>query len=245
MVDTNMLAYGSSPFAQSEVRGGHDAATKLKRLEEMANAGGAANSYGSPDLALAQMSQLQRKQLDKDGDGIFSAAELAASGFSSVGAAAPAKSSLPRSAAPKLPPQSIERHVYQAREDSPVSFTFSSTCPPAGKGPFSVNVLQHRQPELFAGGGAAAAASYIEKPSTGSSLPRTRDKSTALASLEKNAPVARFSTVKQGFGIASELQRATRIAELHAKPLNNDNGTLLHHPVLGTVIVQKTNAPPR
>ena len=39
------------------------------------------SSFGNTDMALAQMSQLQRRQMDKDGDGQLSAAELTAHGF--------------------------------------------------------------------------------------------------------------------------------------------------------------------
>jgi len=39
------------------------------------------SSFGSADLALSQMSQLQRRQMDADGDGTLSAAELSAHGF--------------------------------------------------------------------------------------------------------------------------------------------------------------------
>lgn len=40
------------------------------------------SSFSGVDMALANMSQLQRKQLDKDGDGQYSAAELKAYGIS-------------------------------------------------------------------------------------------------------------------------------------------------------------------
>ena len=38
-------------------------------------------AFQNADLALAQMSQLQRRQMDKDGDGKLSDAELRANGF--------------------------------------------------------------------------------------------------------------------------------------------------------------------
>ena len=53
------------------------------------------DSFSNADLALAQMSQLQRRQMDKDGDGNLSDAELRANGFDTdmkvdnVGAYAP------------------------------------------------------------------------------------------------------------------------------------------------------------
>ena len=46
------------------------------------------STYDDNSLALSQMSQLQRRQLDKDGDGILEADELAAHGFSTKGAPA-------------------------------------------------------------------------------------------------------------------------------------------------------------
>lgn len=38
-------------------------------------------SFDGPDMMLAQMSQLQKRQMDKDGDGKLSDAELRANGF--------------------------------------------------------------------------------------------------------------------------------------------------------------------
>lgn len=201
-------------------------------LETMASAGGADEvAFSNPDLALAQMSKLQRKQLDKDGDGQFSAAELAASGFSGVGA-----TSGPPLAKPQEPMNVMTkavmrpapaRNVYVSRKDSPVTFVYSAKpgeAPPAGMGPFSVNAFCTRRPDLFTGRGASAATPQI--PQGG--LPRSRDKPSALSQLDKNTPPPPPPPKPE----------VKRMEELQTKQMS-ENQTMVMHPVLGPVVVNR------
>ena len=86
------LADGYNPIGNySDHKSGQDAEShaRIANYKSFAASGGAANSaHANPDMALSQMSKLQKKQLDTDGDGVIEADELQAMGFSGAGAQA-------------------------------------------------------------------------------------------------------------------------------------------------------------
>jgi len=103
------LSDGYNPIAQyGGVKGGQtlELHNKLKRQEQQRKAAELAASgqgnkfaataaHNTAELALSQMSQLQKRQMDKDGDGTLSAAELASNGMGSY--SSPGGAAMPRS----------------------------------------------------------------------------------------------------------------------------------------------------
>jgi hypothetical protein len=88
------LGQNYNPIAQYDVlsAGNLDAQAKVRRQQK----GTTETAYATNDLALSQMSKLQRSQIDRDGDGQFSATELAAHGFNAPVAPPQPQNNIPR-----------------------------------------------------------------------------------------------------------------------------------------------------
>lgn len=204
------------------------------------------------DLALAQMSKLQRKQIDKDGDGHFSAAELAAHGFSvGDGEAVTLHESETKQDASRSNVRMrgdgiwAGRGAFSHNKGAPAVLAMlppegsfatepaptQTTVPAAGMANYiRYNAFATRQPAHFSGSGAAPATAVgMEQQGA---LPRVRDKSLSPPEKPARPPP------KQGFGLATEDQKARREAELQVKSTAAQQ-RLVMHPVLGPVVVDK------
>lgn len=238
-----------NPFAQYDVKD-QQASAALKRVNRA-------------DTAIAQMSELQRNQLDKDGDGTFSAAELAAHGLS-VGAdtvsikntkaganRASRNNDIIRAAGDGVwtgrgafsrntgsPAMLASLPPSGARADLSQELT-QATVPAAGMSNYiKYNAFAIRRPDLFSGAGAESATTMATwEPVEPGVLPRSRDKSSITSEAQPSKPPP-----KHGFGIATEQQKASRIAELGPKPVSGMNQTIMMHPVLGPVVVQNADS---
>jgi hypothetical protein len=131
------------------------------------------------DLALSQMSKLQRSQLDKDGDGKLSHWELARQGFSSKYTSPTTNTAAKTVLTPESP----------STEEAPRRLEEKKTSISAS---VQRNLFANRQPELFSGSGA----SLWGGPET---IPRSREKAPMPSKAEKPPPVG-------GYGMASEAQ---------------------------------------
>ena len=180
------------------------------------------------DLALAQMSKLQRKQLDKDGDGQFSAAELAAHGFSvgegesvtfqQIEDAPDASRGNVRMRGDgiwagrgafshnKGAPAMLAMLPPEATVAAPHPQLTQSSVPAAGMANYiRYNAFATRRPDLFSGSGATpSTATEVEQQGA---LPRSRDKSLSPPEKPPRPPP------KQGFGLATEHQVSAHFAD--------------------------------
>ena len=214
------------------------------------------------------MSQLQRKQLDKDGDGVIEAHEVYAHAHtraqpqhaSPLHFAPQTRSNIPANAAFDVLSQ-LKALGYSNNASgsggagrgmessgSPQRDYATGSDAPQSSEPAPVfnhrNVFATRRPQEFRGKGAAMwEGNAISEDMPGGSLPRSRDKG-ALAPLDKNAPVAPLSAAGRKYeeramaALYEYEQRAKTEAQLGRKDLG-DGKTVLMHPVLGKVVVTR------